>query len=38
MMPIFLFLSSLALLRSGLWLVSVVRNVPRRNADLGWPQ
>ncbi len=38
MMPIFLLVSSLALLRSGLWLVSVVRTVPRQNADLGWPQ
>ena len=38
MMPIFLLMSSWVLLRSGLWLVSAVRAVPRQNADLGWPQ
>ena len=38
MMSIFLAISFLALLRSGLWLVRVVRAVPRRNADLELPQ
>ena len=38
MMPIFLLVFSLALLRSGLWLVNLVRAVPRQNDDLGWPQ
>ena len=37
-MSLFLFLSSLALLGGGLWLVRVVHAVPDHNDDFGWPQ